>query len=141
MCSRKKDTEALKKLTDWFVNNNPFDTNYPALRSLSSEITATSEDNINCDDAENVGTSIQKKLDTLSIEDCKIKRTNQVRTLVRLQNGIKAILFTSLVHFSRLQYINIVYLIRSVFFISCSIFFEKLFFFCLHIRKVFTKTI
>ena len=86
---RKKDTEALKKLVDWFENNNPFDPNYPALRSLSFGVTTSKEDNINCDAVEIVGKSIQKKLDTLSIEECKIKRTDQVKTLVHLHNGIK----------------------------------------------------
>ena len=86
---RKKDTEALKKLVDWFENNNPFDPNYPALRSLSSGITTSPEDNINYDGVEIVGKSIQNKLDTLSTEECKIKRTDQVKTLVHLHNGIK----------------------------------------------------
>ena len=71
---QKKDTGALKILVNWFNDNNNFNPNYPALRSLSSGITASLENNINCHDAEIVGESIQNKMDTLRIEDCKVKR-------------------------------------------------------------------
>ena len=46
-------------------------------------------DKINCDDVENVGHLIQRKLDNVCFEGATVKRTDQVRTLARLQTGIK----------------------------------------------------
>ena len=73
---RNINTEALKRLVDWFDNNNPFDPSYSSLRSFISGITASSENNIGCDTAEIVGKSIQKKLVNFNIETFKIKRTD-----------------------------------------------------------------
>lgn len=55
------------------------------LRSLSSGLTASSNDNINCDEAETVGNSTQVKLDCKIVGNCSIKRKGQVRTFSCLQ--------------------------------------------------------
>ena len=46
------------------------------LRSLSSGLAASSNDNINCDEAEAV--VIQFKLDCKIVDNCSIKRKDQV---------------------------------------------------------------
>ena len=48
----------------------PFDSDN-LLRSLSSGLTATENDNINCDDAESVGKNIHVGLDNVSVENAK----------------------------------------------------------------------
>ena len=59
------------------------------LQSLSSAITVSSNDNINCDEAEAVGNSIQVKLDCKIVDNCFIKRKDQVRTFTCLQPVIE----------------------------------------------------
>ena len=86
---RLRDYSDLKKLTEWFEEHDTFDTNLTDLRSLSSGLTASEEDDVNCDDAENVGQAIQIKLYDLCFEDAKLKRSDQIRTLSRLQDGVK----------------------------------------------------
>ena len=84
-----RDNKDLLALIDWFDAHEPFNANVSALRSLSSGLTATEDDNVNCDDVEEVGRKIQKKLDNVCIEDATIKRSDQVKTLISLQPGIK----------------------------------------------------
>lgn len=48
----KRDNEDLEKLFDWFDNHEPFDINEPALKSLTTGISVSVEDHINCDQAE-----------------------------------------------------------------------------------------
>ena len=57
-------------------------------RSMSSGVTSVNGDGINCDDAENVGASIQEKLDCLSSAQSFIKGKEQVETLASLQKGV-----------------------------------------------------
>ena len=58
-----------------------------ALRSLSTGLTASNDDKINCDDAENVGIQIQKKLDGVCFGEISMKRIDQIRSLVSLQDN------------------------------------------------------
>ena len=58
------------------------------LQSLSSGLTASSNDNINCDEAEAIGNSIQVKLDCKIADNCSIKRKDKVRTFTCLQPAI-----------------------------------------------------
>jgi hypothetical protein len=46
-------------------------------------------DAVNCDQAEKVGQAIQDKLDGISILASKIKRKDQVRSMMTLQNNTK----------------------------------------------------
>ena len=43
---------------------------------------------INCDDAETVGENIQKSLDNVTVEEAKIPKNDQIKTLDTLQTGI-----------------------------------------------------
>ena len=61
--------------------HNPFDPTMEALRSLSTGLTASDDDKINCKDAENVVTQIQKRLDGVCFKEISMKRTNQIRSL------------------------------------------------------------
>ena len=56
------------------------------LQSLSSGLTASSNDNI--DEVEAVGNSIQVELDCKIVDNCSIKRKDQVRTFTCLQPAI-----------------------------------------------------
>ena len=58
------------------------------LQSLSFGVTASSNDNINCDEAEVVGNSIQVKLDCKIIDNCSIKWKDQVRTFTYFQPAV-----------------------------------------------------
>ena len=51
----KRDNQDLEKLISWFDAHEPLDRHEPFLKSLATGITASSDDNITCDDAENVG--------------------------------------------------------------------------------------
>lgn len=102
----KRDNQDLEKLISWFDAHEPFDRHEPSLKSLATGITASSDDNITCDNAENVGLNIQKDLDGKCIESVVVKRSKQVKTLEDLSEGVKvngkkvnidpAILFTRL---------------------------------------------
>ena len=54
--SRKtRDNKDLSTFISWFQSHNPFNSDAEGLRSLSSGITASTVDNVNCDDCESVG--------------------------------------------------------------------------------------
>ena len=59
------------------------------LRALSSGLTATDGDGVNCDRTEQVGENIQKQLDNVSVVEASIKRSEQVRSLDYLYPGIQ----------------------------------------------------
>ena len=85
---RKRDNDDLRKIYAWFNKHNPFDSNN-SLRSLSSGLTATENDNIKCDDAESVVKNIHAGLDNVCVENGKIRRKDQVKTLEYLRPGVK----------------------------------------------------
>ncbi|XP_065911780.1 uncharacterized protein [Dysidea avara] len=102
----KRDYEDLRKIQSWFNQYEPFDPNQPKLCSLSSGLTASDDDGVNCDQTEQVGAKIHKKLDNMSIIDASIKRSDQVRSLDHLQPGIqvdkKKVTINPMLLFSRL---------------------------------------
>ena len=53
--------------------------------SLLSGLTASSNDNLNCHEAESVGNTIQVKLDCKIVDICSIKWKDQVRIFICLQ--------------------------------------------------------
>ena len=57
------------KISNWFKSHNPFTLQDSSLRSLSTGLTASKENDINCDDADGLGRSIQETLDNVCIED------------------------------------------------------------------------
>ena len=84
----KRDFEDLSTVQKWFDQHEPFNVNERRLRSLSSGLTATDSDNVNCHLTEEVGSRIQHKLDNLSVTEAKIKQKDQVRTLHHLYPGV-----------------------------------------------------
>ncbi len=62
----KRDQEDLGKIQSWFSQHEPFNLNQPKLCSLSSGLTASEGDGVNCDEEEQVGSKIHKKLDNVS---------------------------------------------------------------------------
>ena len=83
---KRRDNIDLQKMISWFNYHNPFLITDPCLKSLSTGIIATEE--INCDDAETVGENIQKSLDNLTVEEAKVSKKDQTKTLDTLQAGI-----------------------------------------------------
>ena len=85
----QRDKADLAKLKDWLARISPFNEEEPFLKSISTGLTATKEDQINCDDAEQVGKAIQRQLDEVPFSRAKIKRKDQIRTLEYLKNGVQ----------------------------------------------------
>ena len=56
--------------------------------SLLSGLTATENDNINCDNAESDGKNIPAGLDNACVENAKIRRKDQVKILGFLHPGM-----------------------------------------------------
>ena len=56
---------------------------------ISSGLTASDADCINCDVVEEIGQSIQKTLDNINVLERSLKRSMQVGTLVDLEKGVK----------------------------------------------------
>ena len=52
---KSRDNKDLSTFISWFQSLNPFNSDAEGLRSLSSGITASNVDNVNCDDCESVG--------------------------------------------------------------------------------------
>ena len=59
---------------NWVSQHNPFDPSQSELPSLSSGLTASDGDGINCDAVEEIGQSIQKTLDNVNVLKCQLKR-------------------------------------------------------------------
>lgn len=76
-------------IQEWFDQHEPFNLNEERLRSLSSGLTATDGDGVNCHNTEQIGANIQKQLDNVSVAEASIKRSEQVRSLDHLYPGIK----------------------------------------------------
>ena len=85
----KRDAQDIEKLISWFDDHDPFDCSSNDLRSLSTGLSATDDDGISCDRAEEIGLEIQKTLDEVNVADATIKRKKQVKTLSSLTNNVK----------------------------------------------------
>ena len=83
-----EDFKDLLKVSNWFEQFNSFNQQQTKLYSFSTSYTAEECDEINCDDAELIGYNIQKDLDCKSVEEAKVSRNKQVRTLQSLKKGI-----------------------------------------------------
>lgn len=84
-----RDFEDLKKVYHWLEASNPFDVNDQRLRSLSTGLAAKQPDNINCDQAEEVGEEIQRIMDNQSVIAAKVPTKEKVRSLVHLTKAVK----------------------------------------------------
>ena len=86
-CTR--DVGDLNTILKWLAQHNPFDIQRPELRSLSSGLTASDGDGVNCDEVEEVVFLLQGKLDDVKYHEASMKRTEKVPTLIHLTKGIK----------------------------------------------------
>ena len=86
---RQRDFEDLQKILSWFHRFDPFECTDTRLRSLSSGLVAQVGDGINCDDAEEVGYEIQKRLDNQAVDDAKVKTSEKVKSLIKLSTAVK----------------------------------------------------
>ena len=106
---RQIDMKDLSTITLWLKCHSPFDTTSKELRSIASGLTARDKDNINCDDAEDIGFKLQEKLDKVCFESVSMKRKEKIRTLALLQDTVKvqneSIVIDPLVLFGRLSLI------------------------------------
>ena len=59
------------------------------LHSLSLGLVSNCRDGVNCENSEEVGLLMQKQLDNVKMPKCKIKRTDQVKSLITLQHSFK----------------------------------------------------
>ena len=101
---KRRDNTDLQKIISWFNNHNPFSFTEPCLKSLSTRLIAT--EGISCNDAETVGENIQKSLDNLTVEEAKVSKKDQIKTVDTLQTGImidsKTVYIDPLILFTRL---------------------------------------
>jgi hypothetical protein len=86
----KRDNEDLSKILEFLELHNPFSTSDGRLRSLTSGTATAESDNINCDNAENVGSAIMLKMDGISFNNIKLKRSDHVRTLAHITTAATA---------------------------------------------------
>ena len=92
----KRDFEDRNRIQEWFNQHEPFDLSENRLRSLSSGLTATDGDGVNCDKTEEVGSKIQGQLDNVCVIEASIKRREQVLSLDHLYPGGVCIHWTGL---------------------------------------------
>ena len=83
----KRDHDDHIKLKLWFVDHNPFEAgeNLVALDTGLSDVKGT----VNCDRAEEIGTSIQTEITGKTFANCSFKRKNQITTLQSLYSSVK----------------------------------------------------
>ena len=78
---QQHDMKSMEKIILWFNTHNPFNPRMEALQSLSTGLTVLNGNNINCDDAENVGPQMQRKLDGVCFKEISMKRNDHIRSL------------------------------------------------------------
>ena len=86
---RKRDVDDMAVVFNWVSQHNPFHPSQPELQLLSSGLTASDGDGINCDAVEEIGQSIQRTLNKVNVLKCLLKRSMQVRTLAELEKSVK----------------------------------------------------
>ena len=69
------------------ANHDPFDIASEKLRSLDSGLIAA--DDVNCDEAEMIGSQIQQSLDNRSWNNATVKRSLKAVTLAFLKPSVK----------------------------------------------------
>lgn len=73
----------ITKLVEWFEENDPFNTTDTRWHSLRSRVASTENDGINCDYAEEVGSSLMCKMAALFCIDVVVKKAGKVKLLHR----------------------------------------------------------
>ena len=85
----KRDNADFKKIELFFEVQNPFDPEEPDLSNLFTGLTTKTDDQINCDQTEEIGKIINEKLDGISFSNSSIKRREQIKSLEKLRVGRK----------------------------------------------------
>ena len=87
---KKQDHKDCEKFLRWIELRNPFTYDDTHLHSLTlGLVSITGKDEVNCENVEAVGRSIQMKMDNIVVSKCKIKRKDQVKPLLSLQHNVK----------------------------------------------------
>jgi len=84
----QRDSSDMAKLLDWFRTNNPFDCSDSRLRSIASGFIAPDSGDINCDEADKIGSKIMDGIDGLAFSKVTIKKADQVKTLAVLHKKV-----------------------------------------------------
>jgi len=80
------DQTDLSRLLTFFRNNNPFHVGEGQLHSIHTGITASTQDGINCDEAEEVGRLAMVKMDKLDFMSATLKKSDRAKTLSQVTN-------------------------------------------------------
>jgi hypothetical protein len=64
---KAQDFRDTLKMLEWFASNNLFDSMDPRLRCIASGVTVSENNDINCDNAEEVGSEIMTKMDNVPL--------------------------------------------------------------------------
>ena len=83
----KRDEEDFEKIYTWLKDHNPFDKSDKKLKSLSSGVVFEKE--LSCESPEEVGRSIQKQLDDMSVSDAKVKKRDMISCMDSESNKIQ----------------------------------------------------
>ncbi|XP_065672431.1 uncharacterized protein LOC136090184 [Hydra vulgaris] len=86
---RKRDTKDFKALKEQLDLFNPFEFQDSGLQYIFTGLCADKDDEINCDQAENVGLEIQNSLNNIAANQVSIKRSKQVKTFAKLMPSVK----------------------------------------------------
>jgi len=92
--SAARNCSDLQQLIDWLDVNDPFLTNDSCFRSLSTGLTATTEENITCDQADEIGFKIHQTMDGKNFVDLSMKKSEQVRTLAILKKSVSTRIYS-----------------------------------------------
>ena len=85
----RRDMTDQQKVLTWFESRNPFERQNNLLCSLSSGLTAENDDEVNCDEVECVGYSIQQQMDGQFFTNITIRKKAAVKDLSSLQQGVR----------------------------------------------------
>ena len=72
-----RDFRDLGQIQEWFSDHEPFELYEYKLRSLSSGLTTTENDGINCHNTEEAGWKIQEHLNNINALEASIKKVNK----------------------------------------------------------------
>ena len=84
-----RDASDLSKFIEWFQCHNPFDGGQPELVSLTTGLSTSEGDGVNCDQTESVGSLIQRTMDNKCILDVKIPKKHHIKTLQHLEPSVE----------------------------------------------------
>ena len=83
----RRDASDLEKLTKFFTSNSPFwYADSVRLVSLASGIAATADDNVTCDEADNIGSDIMAQWSNIAYKDVMLSKRDTVCTLANMYN-------------------------------------------------------